>query len=413
MAPVLELSADQKTQLVELIATYTRDELGPIVKDVVEEHLKTVQPNPDSQFKNMGDVIRSLTGAPNIAPQEKDKGLMFGRLLRSLAAGKCDPDKAIKYATEKWGEDDRVIKALAAGEATAGGFIVPPGYSDEIIELLTPMAIVRASGAVTMPMETGTLQVPKLTTGSAANYVGENEDIPESQPVFGMVNLTAKKLGVLVPLSNDLIRFSRPNADAVARNDTLRAMRVKEDIQFIRGVGSDFSPKGIRRFIPAASLITVNATVNLANVTTDLGKLVLALVEADVGMTTPGWMMAPRTWNFLMNIRDANGNFAFRPEMREGTLWGFPFRMTSQIPTNLAVTGTDESEVYLVDFADVVIGEAQNLIIDTSTEASYLSGGTLVSAFSRDQTLIRVIAQHDLNMRHNESAAALIDVDWV
>lgn len=407
----MELTTEQKNQLLELIGTYTREELGPIVKDVVEEHLHDLQPNPDSAFKSFGDTIRQLV-TPQIAPEKADKGLMFGRLIRSLCAGKGDSDRALAWAKKQWDENDPVIKALAAGDSTAGGFIVPPGYSAEIIELLTPMSIVRASGAVSMPMENGTLQMPKLTGGSAASYVGENEDLTESQPTFGMVNMTAKKLAVLVPLSNDLIRFSRPNADAVARNDTLRAMRVKEDIQFIRGVGSEFSPKGIQRWVPSGNAITVNATVNLANVTTDLGKLVLALVGADVAMTSPGWMMAPRTWNYLMNLRDSNGNFAFRPEMQQGTLWGFPFRMTSQIPINLSVTGSNESEVYLVDFADVMIGEAASLVIDTSTEASYVSGGSLVSAFSRDQTLIRVIAQHDLGMRHDESAAYLTDVDW-
>lgn len=408
----MELTQEQKDKLLELISTYTKDELGPMVKEAVEAQLATVTgQQTQTTATTLADAIRDLA-SPKIASQDVDKGKLFARMVRALANTKCDGERAIAFAKKEWGDDDPVVKALEAGTATAGGFIIPPNYSADIIEMLTPQVVVRALGARTMPLTNGTLQVPKITAGTSAAYIGESADISESQPTFGMLNMAAKKLAALVPLSNDLIRYANPNADSIVRDDVLRAFRVMEDITFIRALGTQFTPKGLRYWAPAANIITVNATVNLANVTIDLGKLVLALVEANVGMISPGWMMAPRTWNYLMTIRDGNGNFAFRDEMRGGTLWGFPFRMTTQIPINLAVTGTNESEIYLVDFADVVIGEAMNLTIDVSTEASYVSSGALVSAFSQDQTVIRVIAEHDLAVRHAESVALLSDVDW-
>jgi HK97 family phage major capsid protein len=407
----MELTQEQREKLLGLIKEFTKGELGPMVGDAVKEQLSKVAEQQTQQTTSIADAIKQLAGSRQEVPT--DKGLMFGRIIRALARSKGDIDKAREFASKEWGTDDAVIKALEAGDSTSGGFIVPPNYSTDIIELLTPQVVVRALGARTMPLANGTLQVPKITAGSSAGYIGESQDIDESSMTFGMVNAVAKKLATLVPLSNDLIRFSRPNADTIVRDDTLRAMRVKEDITFIRAQGTEFTPKGLRYWAPAANLINVNATVNLANITVDLGKLVLALVEADVAMVQPGWIMAPRTWNYLMTVRDANGNFAFREEMQAGRLWGFPYRYTSQVPTNLAVTGTSESEIYLVDFADVVIGEATSLMIDVSTEASYVSGGSLVSAFSRDQTVVRVIAEHDFVVRHPESIAVLIDVDWV
>jgi HK97 family phage major capsid protein len=113
-----------------------------------------------------------------------------------------------------------------------------------------------------------------------------------------------------------------------------------------------------------------------------------------------------------MTIRDGNGNFAYRDEMLAGTLWGFPFGTTTAIPTNLG-GGSDESEIYFVDFADAIIGEAQTLTVDASTEASYKSGGNLVSAFSKDQTVIRAIEEHDFAMRHDASVAVLTAVKWI
>jgi HK97 family phage major capsid protein len=116
-----------------------------------------------------------------------------------------------------------------------------------------------------------------------------------------------------------------------------------------------------------------------------------------------------------MTIRDGNGNFAFREEMLGGKLWTFPYRVTTQIPINLAYTGTAESENYLADFADCVIGESDEIIIDASPNAAYFdtASAAVVSAFSRDETVIRAIARHDFGMRHDESVAIHPDVDWV
>ena len=112
-----------------------------------------------------------------------------------------------------------------------------------------------------------------------------------------------------------------------------------------------------------------------------------------------------------MTVRDGSGNFAFREEMMLGRLWTFPFGSTTQIPENLGMGG-DESEVYLVDMADAVIGDATSIIIDTSTEAAYHDGSQVIAAFSQDQTVVRAILQHDFGMRHDASVAVLQKAKW-
>ena len=87
-------------------------------------------------------------------------------------------------------------------------------------------------------------------------------------------------------------------------------------------------------------------------------------------------------------------------------------RLTTQIPTNLGAGG-NESEIYFVNFADCYIGEDTTLSIAISTEASYKdAGGNTVSAFQRDQTLIRVISKHDFAPRHVESVAVGTGITW-
>ncbi len=155
-----------------------------------------------------------------------------------------------------------------------------------------------------------------------------------------------------------------------------------------------------------------NGTVNLDNVTKDLANLILKLTGSNSRMIRPAWFFNPRTVLFLMTIRDGNGNYAFRDEMLTGNFWTWPFYSTNAIPVNLG-GGSDESEIYLVDMADTVIGDSQTLILDSSGEAAYYDGATVQAAFSKDQTVIRAIAEHDFNMRHLESLAIMTAVRWL
>jgi HK97 family phage major capsid protein len=149
------------------------------------------------------------------------------------------------------------------------------------------------------------------------------------------------------------------------------------------------------------------------NVIHDLGRLITLLMQSNVRMIRPSWVMAPRTQIALMTALDANSNYVFRQEMLGGTLWGWPFATTTQIPIDLTVTVTAESELYLADFADVVIGETTSLMLSASDTAAYHDGSGVVSAFSLDQNVVRAIVEHDMVVRHAESIAYLKDVDWV
>jgi HK97 family phage major capsid protein len=376
--------------------------LQPVVERLEEKHTN-----------HMGAITRGYD-----RPKTDESGLTVGGMIRMLAMCKGDQDKAVETGKKLYGTDHSVVKALMAGDATAGGFLVAPEFSSEVIELLRPMSVVRSMNPTVLPMDQGSLSIPKLTGGSTAAYTGESANIGSSQQTTGMLDLVWKKLAALVPISNDLLRFSTtsPSADGVVRDDVVSSLAQREDLAFIRGDGLSGTPKGLRNWCPAANQLNVTAAApDLANVTTDLGELVLALKNADVRMLRPGWLFSPRTELYLMTIRDGNGNFAFRPEMLQGRLWGWPYKTTTQIPINLAVTVTDESENYLVDFADAVIAESSEIIVDASPNAAYFDTptGAVVSSFSRDETVIRAIARHDFGMRHDASVAVHIDVDWV
>lgn len=392
----------------------TKEQLHGFIKDIVgpmfDEWKKELASNP--QKDSIAQILREATGKPSFG-EKNDKGLTVARMIRAIAAGKGDPERAVRFARKNWGLDDSdpVVKALSASDADSGGFLIRENYSTDVIDLLRGASVVRRMNPVFVPMDTGTITMPALATGSSATYIGENTNITNTEPTFGQVQMVWKKLAALVPVSNDLMRFNTINADSIVRDDLVSAISLRSDKAFIRDDGTVNAPKGLRYQAVSGNIFSANATVNLANVTSDLGKMLLKLMEADVRMLRPGWLMAPRTFVYLATVRDSNGNFAYRDEMNAGRLWGYPFGVTTQIPVNLG-GGTDESELYLADFADVMIGEANTLVLDASTEAAYHNGSSVVAAFSLDQTVIRAIVHHDLGVRHRESIAILTAVKW-
>ena len=387
----------------------TKEELNGYVSDVVREVM-------NAEFEDLKrsnqELIANFKHAQRVEIAEKpEKGLMAGRFMRAIAFGKGDTDKAANFARKEWGDDGPVTKALEASDAAAGGVLIPTEWSGEVIELLREMTIFRTMGPRLVPMPTGALQMSKLTGGATAGYIGESQNLPVSEQTFGQINLTWKKLAVLVPISNDLLRFNTEGADAIVRDDCVAAMSAREDQAFLRDDGTAFTPKGIRNWVPPANTFDANATVNLANVTSDLAAQILLLREAHVRFLRPGWLMAPRTEFYLLQVRDANGNFAYRDEMLRGTLWGIPYGSTTEIPVNLGA-GSDESEIMLCDFADILLGESNTLEVMASDVAAYYDGSNVQAAFSLDQTVLRLIAHHDIGVRHEASLSLMSAVTW-
>lgn len=382
----------------------TVEELRKMIKEIVSE---SVAPLRQQQTDWAAKIFAQPQPAVVVRPE--DKGLQAARYIRALAAGKGDPERAARYVRQVW-QDETLAKALSESTLAEGGALVPTQYVTEIIELLRGQAVVRSSGATILPMNSGSASIPKLTGGATANYVGESQNITKSQQSTGQLLLSAKKLAALVPVSNDLLRDASPNSDTIVRDDLVSAMGLREDLGFIRDDGTEYKPKGMRYWAAAANVFASTGTT-LAQVTADVAKMVNKLESADVRFIRPGWIMTPRSKWFLWQLLDANGNPVFRAEIAQGKFMTFPLKVTTQIPNNLGA-GSNESEVYLADFVDMVIGENTQLIIDVSTEAAYHDGTNVVAAFSRDETVVRAIARHDFGSRHDESIAVLTGVTW-
>lgn len=339
-------------------------------------------------------------------------GVAMAQMVRLLVQAGGNQHQAAEMA-KAGGYGADVHMALSTVTPGGGGVLVPENFSTSVIESLRPKSVIRRMGAVSLPLNNGNLTMPRIIGNTQVAYLGAEEDIQVTDMQFEDMKLTAKKSAALVPIANDLLAYAgvNPRIDGQVSSDLSVSMGLSEDLHFIRSAGGGSLPKGLRYWAPAGNVLPAPAGATLAIVDLYLGSMMLRLETANVELDGCGWIMAPRTLRWLQSLRDGNGNKAY-PEIDLVLLKGYKVALTTQIPTNLGAGG-NESEIYFVNFADCYIGEDTTLAIAISTEASYKdAGGNTVSAFQRDQTLIRVISKHDFGPRHVESVAVGTGITW-
>lgn len=400
-----ELTAEQLTEFNQLSAEF--DNLSAQINRLeAAERMNAAQAKPVQAI-----AVGGASAAVHVKPELKQyEGAKMARLAMSVAAGGGDLQLAEQFAAKEIGDAD-VAMAISTA-AGSGGALVPESFHSEVIELLRPRTVIRRLGARSVPLPNGNLTMPRMAGGATASYVGEGADPKATGANFDDVKLSAKTMITIVPMSNQLIGTAGYNVEQLVLGDMLSAMAVREDKAFLRDDGTDNTPTGFKAIATAASRTKPwSGTATLEAIDAFLDSLILMLMASDSLMINPGWALSPRSYMKLFGLRDGNGNKVY-PELAQGLLKGYPIAHTNSIPVNLGA-GTNESEIYFADFNDVVIGEQDNMTIDFSREATYVdSTGTLVTAFSRNQSVLRLVANHDIGFRHPEGLALGTSVTW-
>jgi HK97 family phage major capsid protein len=358
----------------------------------------------------LADALRDYRGGSRYAAPGADAGV-----LDQLAAGGSvvPPQQPLTHG--QGGADTRgglagvMTKALAEATPSAGGYLVAPQVAAEVLGMLRARSAVMRMGVRVVPVKKQ-LSITSLSSGASAQYVAENAAIPVSEQIFDQeVLLTPKELGALVPISNRLLRDAAdsPDVEAVIRADMAEVLALRADLAFLRGTGAAGEPLGIRNTagLTAAPSLGANGGTPTYD---DLMDMVAALRNANAPFNRPGWVFHPRLLSTLEKVKDLqdrylkdSGLLTYNITGGGGTLLGYPFATTTQIPTT-ATTGTsnDTSEIYFSsDWQEAWVGENDTLTIEASGEATYWDGTAWVSAFQNRQTLFRATLAHDFALR--------------
>lgn len=283
-------------------------------------------------------------------------------------------------------------KTLNAGTPSDGGFTVPLAFSGEYIDALVANTLIDKLNIRRVPLIHGNLSIPRMDTTSSVSWVGETSTGGVTQPVFGEVNMRAKKLKAITAISNTLLNESGVNLEGWIAEDLMRKTKIALDDAMINGSGSQYQPLGLKN---NANIQTLSAS---ALALTTPNDMVALLQQANVRLENVHWLLNPIGESWIRNKAFTSGPFAWSDEMaRTGKLRGFDFHSSSTIGYD--GSGTPTADFWVGDFAEMMFGIARDITIEISKEGSFQSGGQTVSAFDQDLTLVRMITECDFACR--------------
>ena len=321
--------------------------------------------------------------------------------------GRHDPEAAAYYAKKAYDDEAmaKEFKAMSVTNPSSGGYLVPEIYMDEVIELLYAKTVVFELGARRVPMPNGNLNIPKMTSGARATWGGEARKIAKSQPTFGNIKLSSKRLEAIVPQTRELLMSTDYSADALFADDLTRRMYLGIDYGALFGIGGDFQPIGVasHRDVEKVDVTKVDNTSLVVDgkITADFPVwLVSKVMSKNVDDLGLGWTFNSFVEGLFKNMKTEIGDYIYRDEMNTGKLLGFPYKVSNQIMTS----ADNKTTLVFGNWADLLVGEQMGLETYTTLDGSWTDeNGVQHNAFEENLSATRALMYVDIAPRHAES----------
>ena len=226
------------------------------------------------------------------------------------------------------------------------------------------------------------VKLPAQTASSVVGWVGEGKQKPATNPNFDSVTLTHAKIAGIVVLSDELIRFSNPKADALVQADLVATVAEFIDNQFFdeNKAEATESPASVTN-----GVVAINSTgITADKYDADLGSVVAQLVDAGVSLEGAYWAMSETRAMQLSGLRDPLGRpfFEGMSLFGERTLKGLP----------VLTSGALADKIVLIVPSQILLADDSMVDFAVSTEATIdLGSGSpqTVNLFQNNQTAIR------------------------
>lgn len=278
----------------------------------------------------------------------------------------------LQFACDNGDTKSLVEKTAVAAATTSDTTWAAPlvQYQDmaaEFINLLRPMTILgKLTKLRRVPFN---IRIARQTAGVTGAFVGEGLSKPVNKLAFDNITLQWYKAAVIVVLTDEVMRFSNPAIEALARQDMLDGIAQYLDVRFIDpGYGgvANVSPASITNGVTAVNLSSTGNTV--AGITAAVKTMMQAFATANLSLTSGAWIMSPVTAVGLSLMRNVNDEFVF-PDItvNGGTWFGLPVITSNSVQA--AGSPTDQ-HIILIDQNEVLLADDGEIAIDMSMEAS-------------------------------------------
>lgn len=370
-------------------------------------------PEDRQQRQQRSPIIRA--GANQVP-----KGVGFARLVKCVVlAKKGGLGSALDIAKQRYPSDDRLhaeLKAAVAAGTTAdatyaGNLVYAENLQSEFIEFLRPQTILGKFGQGGVPSLRPVpfnIRVAGQSAGGNGYWVGEGAPKPLTRFSTNVTNLGFAKIAAICVLTDELIRFSSPSADLMARDDLAKSIRERSDIDFIdpaKAAVANVSPASITNGVTPIAASGTDADALRA----DLKSLWGQFLAANLSPTDAVYIMSNSTALALSLMLNPLGQREFPDiNMNGGTLLGVPVIASEYVPTDTA-----GGLIILAKASDILLADDGQVSVDASNEASLqmddaptnppVATTVLVSMFQMNMTALR--AERFINWAKARAAA--------
>tara|TARA_Y100001973_G_scaffold106401_1_gene184093 strand:- start:4960 stop:6573 length:1614 start_codon:yes stop_codon:yes gene_type:complete len=284
------------------------------------------------------------------------------------------------------------IKGQVEGVNTAGGYLVPDEFSDQLINLREQYGVFRANAHIE-PMSSDTKRIPRRDSTVTAYFTGEASAGTESEQAFSQVNLVAKKLMILTSISNELSEDSLINLGDTVAGEIAYAFSLKEDqCGFLGdGTGTYGGIVGLNSNIAAGGTVDAgHSTIDQIDID-DLHNM-MALLPAYADTPNAKWYMHKSIFAGTIEKIVYNAGGVTAREIKDGaagtSAFGYPVVFSQVLPSQSGASDGD-TLMYFGDLSQAAyMGDRRSNTISFSDSA--------LNAFEQDEIIVRGTERFDI-----------------
>ena len=364
--------------------------------------------------------------AVKVERDPRNRGMDFARFTLALAATKGDPLLASELAKTKLGERHPVVTALkaavSAGNTTDVDWASPlfeqyGQFAGDFVEYLRPQTIIGKFGKNGIPALRKVpfnIAVPTQTSGGEGYWVGEGKAKPVTSLSFDRTTLGWAKVANIAVITDELARWSTPDAEALVRDQLAAALIARLDTDFVDPL-KDVVPSVSPASVTFGVAPILSSGTDAEAVRTDIKAIMATYLVANLTPATGVWIMPSLVALSLSLMTGPLGQPEFPTvSMTGGTLFGLPIIVSDYVPANTVIM-INASDIFLADDGQVAVDasrEASLEMSDSPISDSTTTGQNLVSLWQTNSIGIRAERYINWKKRRPTAVAVLSGVAW-
>lgn len=325
----------------------------PSFKTDVSARALGVSDKEQDQYSLMRALNAAATGDWSKAGLEREINIAAATAVKREARGFFVPH-------------DILMRGLSKGVAGKGGELVSTDLLiDQFVDVLRNKTVMAQLGMQLLTGLEGDIDLPKKTSGSAFQWLGEGEDAIDSDFDFSTLSMTPKTIAGAIPLTRKLRKQASRSVESLIITDLIDGIGVAVDYALLAGPGGN-APLGLLNDVgvPGLEYATTGIT---------FGKLVDMLTKIGTYNADRGALA------YLTGIIERGAAMqTLKFAGVGGTIWendrvnGHRAEATNQVPADTWIFG---------DFSQVICGMWGVLDLKPDTAKLAASDGLVLRAF--------------------------------